>query len=270
MNDSTLARLLDEGVSICEKGEIINGSSLYCSPSNSSLIIQAIIAFSFISLIIASITGNIVVMWIIYRHKVMHHAFNIFLFNMALADLLIALFNVGTSWTYNVYYDWWYGDLCPVTLFFGVAPTCVSVFSMMALSWDRCQAVVNPLYRRPLSIKKALIRIGIIWFISSLIALPNILFYKITTGIFYNSETHSINTPSTCFMSFPSYEEYIDIPFGLWYDRSLFILQYALPLIILTLTFTRIAYVLRESSKAQLLRSTNRSIDPGKAKRKVS
>lgn len=39
--------------------------------------------------------------------QVMHHAFNIFLFNMALADLLIALFNVGTSWTYNVYYDWW-------------------------------------------------------------------------------------------------------------------------------------------------------------------
>ncbi|GMS89328.1 hypothetical protein PENTCL1PPCAC_11503 [Pristionchus entomophagus] len=161
------------------------------------------------------------------------------------------------------------GICAPATLFFGVAPTCVSVFSMMLLSWDRCQAVVNPLYRRPLSIKKALIRIAIIWLLSSLIAMPNLIFYKITTGVFYNSETHSINTHSTCFMSFPSFEEYFDIPLGLWYDRGLFILQYALPLIILTLTFTRIAFVLRESTKAQLLRSTHRSMDPGKAKRKV-
>ncbi|GMR42223.1 hypothetical protein PMAYCL1PPCAC_12418, partial [Pristionchus mayeri] len=270
MNDSTLARLLDEGISICERREIINGSSVYCSPSNPPLLVAGLVAFLFVSLIVASITGNIVVMWIIYRHKVMHHAFNIFLFNMALADLLIALFNVGTSWDYNVYFNWRYGDLCPVTLFFGVAPTCVSVFSMMALSWDRCQAVVNPLYRRPLSIRQALIRIGIIWCLSSLIALPNILFYNITTGVFYDSSTHSIKTPTTCFMAFPSSQEYLGIPLGQWYDRSLFVLQYALPLIILALTFTRISFVLRESSKAQLLRSTHRSIDPGKAKRKVS
>ncbi|GMT19213.1 hypothetical protein PFISCL1PPCAC_10510, partial [Pristionchus fissidentatus] len=90
MNDSYLARLLDEGVSLCERGLPVNGSTVYCSSSNVSLLVQAIIAFSFILLIVASITGNIVVMWIIYRHKVMHHAFNIFLFNMALADLLIA------------------------------------------------------------------------------------------------------------------------------------------------------------------------------------
>nr|CDJ95999.1 unnamed protein product [Haemonchus contortus] len=91
----------------------------------------------FVTLMAAAVIGNAVVMWIIYKHKVMHHGFNYFLFNMAFADLLIAVFNVGTSWTFNLYHDWWYGDICVLTSFFGIAPTTVSVFSMMALSWDR-------------------------------------------------------------------------------------------------------------------------------------
>ncbi|KIH59377.1 hypothetical protein ANCDUO_10394 [Ancylostoma duodenale] len=61
----------------------------------------------FISLMATAVVGNAVVMWIIYKHKVMHHGFNYFLFNMAFADLLIAVFNVGTSWTFNLYHDWW-------------------------------------------------------------------------------------------------------------------------------------------------------------------
>ncbi|VDP40098.1 unnamed protein product [Heligmosomoides polygyrus] len=126
----------------------------------------------FAALMATAVVGNAVVMWIIYRHKVMHHGFNYFLFNMAFADLLIAVFNVGTSWTFNLYHDWWYGDLCILTSFFGIAPTTVSVFSMMALSWDRCQAVVQPLRKRPLSRRRSLIAIAIIWTISTATALP--------------------------------------------------------------------------------------------------
>ncbi|KIH48260.1 hypothetical protein ANCDUO_21673, partial [Ancylostoma duodenale] len=73
---------------------------------------------------------------------VMHHGFNYFLFNMAFADLLIAVFNVGTSWTFNLYHDWW------------------------------CQAVVWPLRKRPLSRRRSVIAIIIIWTISTATALP--------------------------------------------------------------------------------------------------
>ena len=44
----------------------------------------------------------------------MHNAFNYFLFNMALADLLIAVLNVGTCWTFNLYYDWWSASIFQV------------------------------------------------------------------------------------------------------------------------------------------------------------
>uniref|UniRef100_A0A8R1HK68 G_PROTEIN_RECEP_F1_2 domain-containing protein n=1 Tax=Caenorhabditis japonica TaxID=281687 RepID=A0A8R1HK68_CAEJA len=160
----------------------------FCAASyREGIATQVFVAISFVLLMATAIIGNSVVMWIIYKHKVMHYGFNYFLFNMAFADLLIALFNVGTSWTYNLYYDWWlviphkkhskckvsrYGDLCTLTSFFGIAPTTVSVCSMMALSWDRCQAVVNPLQKRPLSRKRSVTAILVIWVLSTVTALP--------------------------------------------------------------------------------------------------
>ncbi|KJH41357.1 hypothetical protein DICVIV_12671 [Dictyocaulus viviparus] len=65
-----------------------------------------------------------------------------------------------------------YGDICILASFFGIAPTTVSVFSMMALSWDRCQAVVWPLKKRPLSRRCSLITIALIWTVSTASALP--------------------------------------------------------------------------------------------------
>ncbi|VDO20544.1 unnamed protein product [Haemonchus placei] len=167
----------------------------------------------FVTLMAAAVIGNAVVMWIIYKHKVMHHGFNYFLFNMAFADLLIAVFNVGTSWTFNLYHDWWYGDICVLTSFFGIAPTTVSVFSMMALSWDRCQAVVRPLRKRPLSRRRSLITIAIIWAISTVTALPFAFAATVSEA--------------------PEFDKS--------FDHILFLIQYALPLFVLSLTFARIA-----------------------------
>jgi hypothetical protein len=95
------------------------------------------VGIAYVALIFFALVGNGLVMWIIGRHRIMHKSFYYFLFNMALADFLIALLNVGTSWLYNFYNDWWFGDFCSFSRFFGVVPTCVSVFTMMIVSWDR-------------------------------------------------------------------------------------------------------------------------------------
>jgi hypothetical protein len=110
----------------------MDNSLLICS------LTQIIVATAFTGLIIAAVVGNLLVMWIIAAHKCMHRNFNYFLFNMAFADFLIALLNAGSSWTYNFYYDWWYGEIfCAVNQFFGIVPTCVSVFTMVVVSLDR-------------------------------------------------------------------------------------------------------------------------------------
>ncbi|WKY03012.1 hypothetical protein Q1695_016366 [Nippostrongylus brasiliensis] len=195
-----------------------------------SVEVQVFACIMFVSLMATAVVGNGVVMWIIYKHKVMHHGFNFFLFNMAFADLMIAVFNVGTTWTYNLYHDWWYGDICILTSFFGIAPTTVSVFSMMALSWDRCQAVVWPLRKRPLSRRRSLIAIAIIWTISTATALPFAFAATVRELYLFIVVSKKASIRHTC-----------AAPAHPMFDHLLFLIQYALPLFVLSFTFARIA-----------------------------
>ncbi|KAI6217815.1 putative G-protein coupled receptor tkr-1 [Aphelenchoides fujianensis] len=113
---------------------------LYCGdfPVKHQRAVELFVWAAFSGLIAVALVGNVTVMWIIAHCKTMHNSFNLMLFNIALADFLIALLNVGTTWTFNFYFDWWYGDyFCPLNHFFGVAPTSASVFTMMVVSHDR-------------------------------------------------------------------------------------------------------------------------------------
>ncbi|EYC09323.1 hypothetical protein Y032_0061g3278 [Ancylostoma ceylanicum] len=216
------------------------GEWFFCdNTEQDSVEVQVFAGIMFISLMATAVVGNAVVMWIIYRHKVMHHGFNYFLFNMAFADLLIAVFNVGTSWTFNLYHDWWYGDICILTSFFGIAPTTVSVFSMMALSWDRCQAVVWPLRKRPLSRRRSVIAIIIIWTISTATALPFAFAANVNELYLYNIVTKKASIRHAC--SSPAHPIF---------DHLLFLIQYALPLFVLSFTFARIAWAFRSTDVA--------------------
>ncbi|CAJ0597124.1 unnamed protein product [Cylicocyclus nassatus] len=213
----------------------------FCDKSEEdSVEVQVFAGVMFICLMATAVVGNAVVMWIIFRHKVMHHGFNYFLFNMAFADLLIAVFNVGTTWTFNLYHDWWYGDICILTCsFFGIAPTTVSVFSMMALSWDRCQAVVWPLKKRPLSRRRSVVAIAVIWTISTLTALPFAFAANVSELYVYNVITRKASIRHAC--SAPAHPVF---------DHILFLIQYALPLFVLSFTFARIAWAFRVTDVA--------------------
>ncbi|KHN82400.1 putative G-protein coupled receptor tkr-1 [Toxocara canis] len=177
---------------------------LHCQqfPVKHSIPTQIVVASAFSVLILTAVIGNCVVMWIIATHKVMHRAFNYFLFNMAFADFLIALLNVGTTWTFNFYYDWWYGDFCAVNLFFGVAPTCVSVFTMMAVSWDRCHAVVNPIRRRWLSSRRIMWVIAGIWMSAACLALPVAIHARTEKHFFFSVQHHSVSIQWLCISDF--------------------------------------------------------------------
>ncbi|CAJ0942161.1 unnamed protein product, partial [Mesorhabditis belari] len=259
------------GEYLCNHRNLTEDDDLYCAVDESSysLAFQGIVWAAFILLILAAVVGNVCVMWIIYSHKVMHHGFNYFLFNMALADLLIAVFNVGSSWSFNLYYDWWYGNFCTVNQFFGVAPTCVSVFSMMALSWDRCQAVVNPLRKRPLSTKRTVITILFIWLISSLLALPITLSATVISVPVFYMKPRKMSFRRICHADYPVAPinilgASIENP----YENALFIVQYAIPLCLLSFTFARIALAFRRSDNTVATQNSKRS-DQIKAKSKA-
>ena len=100
-------------------------------PITHSISVQIFVATAFTLLILCALIGNSVVMWIILYSKVMRRSFNFFLFNMAFADFLMALLNAGSTWSFNFYYDWWFGNFCPINNFFGIAPTCIRSVSIV-------------------------------------------------------------------------------------------------------------------------------------------
>lgn len=100
--------------------------------------VQCIYIFMFSTIILMSIGGNFIVIWIVLAHKAMRTVTNYFLINLSLADASISLFNVCFSFTFNFYYNWFFGAAyCYFNNFMAVAPTCASVFTLMSISLDR-------------------------------------------------------------------------------------------------------------------------------------
>uniref|UniRef100_A0A8R1IS51 G_PROTEIN_RECEP_F1_2 domain-containing protein n=1 Tax=Caenorhabditis japonica TaxID=281687 RepID=A0A8R1IS51_CAEJA len=69
---------------------------------------------------------------------------------------------------------------------------------MMALSWDRCQAVVNPLQKRPLSRKRSVTAILVIWVLSTVTALPFAISASVNTFFTYDVVTSTVSKTHVC------------------------------------------------------------------------
>jgi hypothetical protein len=114
--------------------------SLHCGPFPfvHPLFIQIGYILLFSALILLAVGGNFTVIWIVLRHKRMRTVTNYFLVNLAIADASISIFNLGFSWTFNLYYVWIFGyAYCVFNNFMGIVPTCASVFTMVVMSCDR-------------------------------------------------------------------------------------------------------------------------------------
>eukprot|EP00106_Octopus_bimaculoides_P021879 XP_014789321.1 PREDICTED: tachykinin-like peptides receptor 99D [Octopus bimaculoides] len=99
---------------------------------------QVFFIIIFLAMIIASIGGNLIVMWIVLWHKRMRTVTNYFLFNLALADALISVWNTLFNTAYLLYSNWWFGeDFCKFSMFVAPCTTSASVFTLMAIAIDR-------------------------------------------------------------------------------------------------------------------------------------
>lgn len=100
--------------------------------------VQCIYFFMFSSIILLAIGGNSIVIWIVLAHKNMRTVTNYFLINLSLADATISLFNVCFSFTFNLYYNWFFGaTYCVFNNFMAVVPTVASCCTLMSMSLDR-------------------------------------------------------------------------------------------------------------------------------------
>ncbi|RWS25858.1 tachykinin-like peptides receptor 86C [Leptotrombidium deliense] len=98
-------------------------------------------------MIAAASIGNSMVIWIILAHRRMRTVTNLFLLNLAIADLMMALFNASFNFVYMLNSHWPFGAFyCTVNNMLANLTVFASVFTITAMSIDRIFNSFKQLY----------------------------------------------------------------------------------------------------------------------------
>ncbi|EDO37745.1 predicted protein, partial [Nematostella vectensis] len=119
--------------------------------------------------------GNVLVCYVIVRNPDMRTVTNAFLLNLAVADVLFTVISVPPLLGIEISPDYWvFGEgMCKTVPFLNTVTLSASIYTMVALAFDRYHAIVNP-FRAKIyhTIKRTLLVITLIWLFSIAVASP--------------------------------------------------------------------------------------------------
>ncbi|KAL4609519.1 substance-P receptor-like [Arapaima gigas] len=177
-------------------------------------------ALAYCAIVVASVVGNTVVIWIILAHKRMRTVTNYFLVNLAFAEASMSVFNAVVNFVYAVHNEWYFGLMyCRFHNFFPIAAVFASIYSMTAISLDRYMAIIHPLQQRLSSVETKVV-VGVIWFLAFCLAFPQ----------YYYSTTVELAGRVICYIEWPEYKA---VNFRIIYHLCVTMLIYFLPLLVM-------------------------------------
>ncbi|XP_049537972.1 tachykinin-like peptides receptor 86C [Anopheles darlingi] len=213
------------------------------------------------AMLLVAITGNSIVLWIVLAHRRMRTVTNYFLLNLSVADLLMSSLNCSFNFIFMLNSDWPFGSVyCTINNFMANMSVASSVFTLVAISFDRYIAIVHPLRHRT-SRKKARIFLLIIWALSCVLAAPCLMYSTVMTKRYNNGKTRTV-----CYMLWPdgryptSMADYI-------YNLVFLILTYGIPMLIMIVCYSLMGRELWGSRS--IGEHTERQLESMKSKKKV-
>ncbi|KAJ9595789.1 hypothetical protein L9F63_013033, partial [Diploptera punctata] len=195
------------------------------------------ILFAFIFII--GVVGNGTLVLIFIRHRNMRNVPNIYIFSLALGDLLVIITCVPFTSTVYTVETWPYGErICKLSECIKDISIGVSVFTLTALSADRFFAIVDPMRKLHTggggrkATKYTIVSAAAIWILAIICALP--------AAIASYIRFFTINENKTIGVCYPYKEEWGEV-----YAESMviakFIIYYAIPLIIISFFYLLMA-----------------------------
>ena len=177
---------------------------------------------------VLSIVGNSFVILVFVRGRRSRTDLRPFLINLAISDLIMAIFCMPFSFIYAMLDDWIFSEvICVIVLFVQILAVCGSVFTNMAIGIDRFMAVMFPLRSR-LTKKRAKYVIVLIWF--ACMAVSSVQFK--VAGTYGNSGRTGCG------------EIWSDEIQRKYYTVCVFVITYVVPLVILSITYTIVGILL--------------------------
>ncbi|ESO90972.1 hypothetical protein LOTGIDRAFT_178787 [Lottia gigantea] len=146
-------------------------------------------------LVAVVIAGNILVIAAVLTTRKLRTVTNIFIVNLACADLLLGIFVLPFSAALEVLDSWIFGTIwCHVWLATDVLLCTASIFNLCCISLDRYIAITRPMkYPGLMSSKRGKLLVAATWIVSFLISLPPLIGWN--DG---NDETSQQTTSQPC------------------------------------------------------------------------
>ncbi|XP_060599056.1 RYamide receptor-like [Ruditapes philippinarum] len=190
--------------------------------------VQVLIIVMYSIITIIAVGGNGIVCYLVYAYKRMHTVPNYFIVNLAVSDIIMAVFCIPFTFIANLILNYWpFGEtMCPIVLYIQVVAVFLSSYTLVAMSIDRYIVIVHPFKPRITQKQTALTILGI-WVMSFTIPLPTFL----KSRVIYHS-----NTSGQCLETWENNTEQYS------YGLSLMVLHYFGPLTILLFSYSKIGY----------------------------
>ncbi|XP_076863811.1 neuromedin-U receptor 2 [Brachyhypopomus gauderio] len=155
------------------------------------------VTLTYVFIFVTGVVGNLLTCTVITKHRKMRTPTNLYLFSLAVSDLLVLLFGMPLE-----IYDLWqnypfpFGEgICSFKVFLFETVCFASVLNVTVLSIERYVAVVHPLKTRyAITNKHAQRVIGGVWAMSLVCAIPNTSLH----GLHYHYLPEKVLESATC------------------------------------------------------------------------
>lgn len=192
--------------------------------------IRCIFGFIFVPIIILGILGNIFVATVILDQRLYNTSINLFLLNLAFADLGNLLACCPDVAQTLIDHGWLLPEpLCPLLRFLQEYFLYASVLLQVFIGIERFLAICAPLHVRRLKPHSSVLVTASVWLVAGLFALPYLIYQRVQELPFLR----------ICFWS-----EYLSPGSKVAFKFAEFIILYVLPLILLTVLYSIVCSVL--------------------------
>ena len=179
--------------------------------------------------------GNAMTCVAVISFRTMRRSIHFYIFNLAVADLLLLLLYVPTQMIFvHDYMSWNMGkNMCIVA--FAIICLCLSasIGTLVAISIDRYSGLHRPFDWRAASSRNAKILIPCIWFASAATAFP----------LAYHGEVGLYGNKMICYEAWPGLQAMVI------YWSLIMVVQYILPLFLITALHVRMAVIVSQQNK---------------------
>ncbi|KPP65051.1 neuropeptide Y receptor type 2-like [Scleropages formosus] len=216
----------------CTAGSVVlaDSSLLGLEDSTKLIGVQVVLILAYSTIILLGVTGNSLVIYVVYKFKALRTVTNFFIANLAVADLLVNTLCLPFTLIYTLLGEWKFGQiLCFMLPYAQGLAVHVSTVTLNVIALDRHRCIVYHLETK-MSKDMCFVVIGVTWMISAILASPLAIFREY--GTFDFSPEQSIQV---CTEKWPGSNRD-----GTVYSISTIVLQYVLPLSIISFAYVRI------------------------------